>query len=193
MRQIISLEIFTYWNELRGSAAAPLRADVTPASIRHILPHLFILQAGQDKTPRFRLAGTAICTAFGRELREEGFASFWAKEQSADPVKISESVMEHALPTLINATGHGIGGRRMAFEMVLLPLRSAPDICDRILGCLAPASTTPWLSTEPLGYLSLDGSRALVRRPTDTDAPQSRGNGLRRRSASMPRMHRSDA
>lgn len=193
MRQKISLEIFTYWNELRGSAEAPLRAEITPASVRHILPHLFILQAGQHKAPHFRLAGTAICSAFGRELRDEAFASLWAKDQPVDPIEISKSVMERALPTLFNASAHGVGGRQMAVEMVLLPLRSAPDVCDRILGCIAPASTAAWLGAEPLGHLVLESSRTLVRRSAGADVSQSAGRDHRPRGALTPPMHRSDA
>jgi hypothetical protein len=165
MRQKTSIEIFTYWEQLRGSADAPLRNLIQPSAVRHILPELFILEAMPDEVPRFRLAGTAICSLMGRELRGESFAALWAGSQPDDPVRIAAGVMAHVVPALINATGYSISGRHMAFEMVLMPLRSAGDVCDRLLGCLTPAAHTAWLGGERLEFLALDRSRLLYERP----------------------------
>lgn len=175
MRQKASLDIFNYWDLLRGAADAPLRTDISPASIRHILPDLFILQAGEDGAPRFRLAGTGICSLFGRELREESFASLWAQEQPGDAVKISEGVMAHVVPALIVATGYSAGGRQLPCEVILLPLRSSPTECDRLLGCLASQASAPWLTDDPIQCLVLDRSRILVPRAAPSDVSESAG------------------
>ncbi len=165
MRHKTSIEIFTYWDHIRRPYDAPLRTQVEPASVRHILSELFILEAMPSGAPRFRLAGTKVCSLFGRELRETSFASLWAGSQPDDPVKIAAGVMAHAVPALINATGYSITGRHMAFEMVLLPLRSTRgEDSDRLLGCLAPALNASWFGAEPLEFLALDRSRLLTDR-----------------------------
>ncbi len=165
MRQKTSIEIFTYWEQLRGSADAPLRNLIQPSAVRHILPELFILELSPNDAPRFRLAGTAICSLMGREIRGESFAALWAGSQVEDPVRIATGVMTHVVPALINATGYSISGRYMAFEMALMPMRSSSDVCDRLLGCLTPVAHTAWLGGERLEFLALDRSRLLHDRP----------------------------
>lgn len=164
MRQKTSIEIFTYWNKIRGLSHAPVRAQMEPAAVRHVLSDLFILEALPSGALRFRLSGTRICSFFGRELRDEDFSALWAGSQPDDPLKIATGVMAHAAPALINATGYSIAGRSIAFELVLLPLRSTRDEegCDRILGCLAPAANPMWLGAEALEFLALDRSRLLL-------------------------------
>jgi hypothetical protein len=170
MRHKTSIEIFTYWDHIRGLHDAPLRSQVEPAAVRHVLSDLFILEATPSDRPRFRLAGTKICSIFGRELREEDFSALWAGSQPDDPVKIANGVMAHAVPALINATGYSITGRHLAFEMVLMPLRSSREgeSCDRLLGSLAPALNPAWFGAEPLEFLALDRSRILTDSPVKT-------------------------
>jgi hypothetical protein len=166
MRQKTSIDIFTYWEHIRGNADAPLRRLIQPSAISHILPELFILENTVDDNPRFRLAGTTICNLMGREIRGESFAALWAGSQQDDPVRIAAGVMTHVVPASINATGYCISGRSMMFEMILLPLRSSSDTCDRLLGCLTPTVRTAWLGNERLEFLALDRSRLLHERPT---------------------------
>jgi hypothetical protein len=125
-----------------------------------------------DDNPRFRLAGTAICNLMGRELRGENFAALWAGSQQDDPVRIAAGVMKHVVPALVHATGYCISGRSVTFEMILLPVRTSSDTCDRLLGCLTPTVYAPWLGNERLEFLALDRSRLLrERRVRLVDAP----------------------
>ncbi|MGG6897051.1 PAS domain-containing protein [Rhizobium sp. BR 315] len=165
MYQKTSAEIFTYWEQIRGNADAPLRSLIQPSAVSHILPELFILENTADSNPRFRLAGTTVCNLMGREIRGEDFAVLWAGSQQEDPVRIAAGVMKHVVPAVIRATGYCISGRSVAFEMMLMPLRSSGDICDRLLGCLTPAAPAPWLGNECLEFLAFDCSRLLYDRP----------------------------
>lgn len=170
MRHKTSVEIFNYWTRMRGSAHAPLRAQIDPAAIRHILPQIFILEMTDIGETRFRLAGTMICNVFGRELRDGLFSALWGGSQPGNAVEIARGVMNHAAPALLIATGHTASGRSMSFEITLLPMRSSEDCCDRLLGCLVPTNSVGWLGAEPLTALSLDRSRLLHDRASATDA-----------------------
>jgi hypothetical protein len=165
MRHKNSIDIFNYWDQIRGQFDAPLRSQVDPAAVRHILPHLFILENTKTDTPRFRLAGTAICSLFGRELREEGFASIWG-DVPAYAVTIAKAVMTDAVPALIGTTGYTASDRHLNFELVMMPIRSSGETCDRLLGCLTPVSATNELGAESLEYLVLDRSSLLTDRST---------------------------
>jgi hypothetical protein len=172
MRHKTSIEVFTYWEHIRGNADAPLRNLIQPSAIGHILPELFVLENTADDNPRFRLAGTAICNLMGREIRGESFAALWAGSQQDDPIRIAAGVMNHVVPALVHATGYCISGRSMTFEMMLLPVRTAHDTCDRLLGSLSPAVHSAWLGNERLEFLALDRSRLLrERRMRLVDAP----------------------
>jgi hypothetical protein len=173
MRHKTSVEIFNYWNRIRGSADAPLRAQIDPASIRHFLPHIFILEASEIGSPRFRLAGTMLCSLFGRELRDDLFSALWSGSQRDNAAEIARGVMAHAVPALLNATGHTGGGRSMNFEILLLPMRSSTDRCDRLLGCLVSTSNGSSLGSETLTGLALDRSRLLHDWASSADAPTS--------------------
>jgi hypothetical protein len=163
MRHKNSIEIFNYWDQIRGPHDAPLRTQMEPAAVSRALSELFILETTPSDMPRFRLAGTRICSIFGRELRGESFASLWGGSQPDDPVRIANGVMAHAVPALINATGYSISGRHLAFEVVMMPLRSSREGqgCDRLLGCMSPALNSAWLGAEPLEFLALDRSRLI--------------------------------
>jgi hypothetical protein len=161
MRHRTSFEIFNYWNRIRGSADAPLRSQIEPASIRHTLPQIFILEMSEVGDLKFRLAGTMICSLFGRELRDHLFLSLWSGSQRNNAVEIARGVINHATPALLNATGHTGSGRTISFEILLLPMRSSIDCCDRLLGCVVPTSGTVGLGAEPLTSLMLDRSRLL--------------------------------
>lgn len=188
MRQRTSIEILNYWNQIRGTNAAPLRAQIDPASLPRLLPELFILEMPAGDQPQFRLAGTRVCSFFGRELRGHPFASLWAKEQASDAERIAAGVMAHSIPALIHATGYTGSGYSMAFELVLLPVRSAGDLCDRLLGAATPVGNAAWLGGAFIEFLVMEHSHPLNEHgsppaeiPDDDDGPKA-PSPLRRRN-----------
>lgn len=44
MRSRTTMELFQYWNEVRGGRDLPRRDEIQPADIRSLLPNVFILQ-----------------------------------------------------------------------------------------------------------------------------------------------------
>lgn len=165
MRLKASLEIFNYWDSIRGVDAAPLRAQVDPAAIRHILPHIFILETTCDGEPRFRLAGTLVCSLFGRELRDEPFSHLWSTGHPDTVVDTVSQVMRNAAPILIDAMAYTRSERNTGFEVTLLPMRSSPTRCDRLLGCIVPNSGSARISGDLLTPLTINRIYALGGRP----------------------------
>ena len=62
-------QMYAYWLQKRGSRRMPSRADIDPTEIPRLLPNLLIsehvAEAGIERW-RYRLAGTAVAAAFGR-------------------------------------------------------------------------------------------------------------------------------
>lgn len=161
MRLQTTIDIFDYWNALRGEQDAPLKSQIEPGAIRHLLSSLFILEAEADRHIRFRLAGTKICDLFGRDLSGERFSILWARGQHEDIERTAAGVMDHAIPALFNATGYSTAGHHAAFEIIMMPLRSPEGGCRRLLGAIAPVVGASWLEIVPLELLALDRSRLL--------------------------------
>lgn len=86
MKSMAGLEIYAYWDELRGKSAAPRREDIEPSKLKTHLGDLFILTDKGEETPFFRLAGTRLCDLFGRELRDRPFSELWPAAGASFPV-----------------------------------------------------------------------------------------------------------
>lgn len=162
MRSKTAIEIYAYWDELRGHREVPSRNQIEPAHIRNILADLFILEKTANGDVRFRLAGTRICALFARELRSTAFDALWLGEQTARLRRVTNEVMQHKSPVVLSASAALAGtADRLPTEIILLPLRSPDGDIDRIIGALVPLTRPHWLEATPVNFLDLDSIRAL--------------------------------
>lgn len=161
MRSKAAIEIYAYWDELRGHREVPARSQIEPAHIRNILADLFILEKTPRGDIRFRLAGTRICALFARELRGSTFDALWLAEQTGRLAGIADDVMTQKAPVVLTASSLANSADSVPTEIILLPLRSPDGRVDRIIGALAPLSRPPWLEATPVNYLDLGGLRVL--------------------------------
>lgn len=121
MRSRTTMELFQYWNEVRGDRDLPRRDEIQPADIRSLLPNVFILQAQADGGIHFRLAGTHICGLFGDELRHRQFSALWLGGQQEEAARIAGQVMKRCTPMLLAASGATATGDRLDVEILLTP------------------------------------------------------------------------
>ena len=161
MRSKTAIEIYAYWDALRGHRDMPARSQIEPASIRSILADLFILERTQRGDIRFRLAGTRICALFARELRGSTFDALWRGEQTGRVADIAAGVMAQKAPVVLAAKAMAGTSETLATEVVMLPLRSPDGNVDRIIGALVPLSRPHWLEATPVNFLALQGFRVL--------------------------------
>ncbi len=62
MKSMAGLDIYAYWDDLRGKRSAPRREDIDPTKLKHHLGDLFILTDKGENTPYFRLAARVCAT-----------------------------------------------------------------------------------------------------------------------------------
>lgn len=161
MRSKTTIEIYAYWDELRGHRDVPARGQIEPAHIRHILPDLFILEKTPRGEIRFRLAGTRICALFARELRGSRFDALWLGEQTARLERIAADVMAQKAPVVLTAAAIAGAADHLPTELVLLPLKSPDGSVDRLIGALVPLVRPHWLGATPVNFLDLGEIRVL--------------------------------
>lgn len=155
-------EIYAYWDELRDDAGTPMRSQIEPAALRHVLPDLFMLEAHDDGSLIFRLVGTRICALFGRELRGHSFHELWAGGRNNATIEIAHGVILYESPAIMNLVGFHENGDTHGFDMLLLPIRSSFDRCDRLLGALVSTEEdSPLTYPQTLRCLLMDRCRPL--------------------------------
>lgn len=177
------LDLFTYWDQARGPHFGPLRSEIEPQPIKHLLTDLFILER-QGRVSTFRLAGTRLCASFNRELRGEALTALFDEADRPVIARLAIDVMEQTCPVLVDLHATSLGGQSLAMSMALLPVRSAPGRYDRLVGALVSETRPGWLGAVPLTGLRVLGSRALTAdgrpaaEPPRPQAAAAPGNGL---------------
>jgi hypothetical protein len=80
MKHASTRELHAYWTARRGTRPAPERNDIEPGAIRRVLADTFMLNFDIVGGHPFRIAGTRVCAAFGRELKGAAFVDIWAAD-----------------------------------------------------------------------------------------------------------------
>lgn len=157
MRHSGTRKLFDYWNLKRQGRPAPARADIAPAGIASLLASTFLIDidAGQ---PAFRLAGTRLCAAFGRELAGESFAAAFSRDDRPLAGRIALAVHREHVIAVIDIEAIAVDGRSLNIEAILLPLEGeAPGIIGAVHFIDAPY----WLGLRPIGELRLSAVRFM--------------------------------
>jgi hypothetical protein len=171
-------ELYDYWNTQRGSRSAPDRAEIEPGAIRHVLADTFMLTFDPRTGHPFRIAGTRVCAAFGRELKDVAFTEIWA-DASRDPVReVLTTVATESVGVVAGASGRSCEGAALELEFLVLPLAHRGGASIRILGALVPTKVPYWLGAQTLGGLTLGTIRYL--------GPQTGPYSVPRRAPAIP-------
>lgn len=176
MKHVTSRALYDYWNRLRGERAAPERGEVAPGEIRHILGDTFILDIDGGE-PRFRLAGTRLCTLVGEDLKGRAFASLWQDASRQESARAIALVLDNQAGVVAGAEARpeppaaaAPAGEQLDLELVLLPLRYRGKTHARMLGALSPAAAPGWLGLTPLAPLTFTSARVLWPEGTERSA-----------------------
>jgi hypothetical protein len=161
MKHASTRELYEYWNARRGTRAAPERSEIEPAAIRRTLADTFMLTFDPQRGHPFRIAGTRVCAAFGRELKGAAFTNIWAAA-SRDAVRdILAAVTNESVGVVAGASGWSSAGAALSLELLVLPLAHRGGADVRILGVLAPTELPYWLGNDALTHLALGTIRYL--------------------------------
>jgi hypothetical protein len=60
-------EALAYWQSKRAGRSMPARRDLDPIQIPKLLPHIELVQIMPDGRSRYRVVGTILVNAFGRD------------------------------------------------------------------------------------------------------------------------------
>jgi hypothetical protein len=174
MKLAVSMELYEYWNALRGGRCAPERNDIEPSAIRGILADTFVLDFDDPGEFPFRIAGSRANALFLRELRGSSFLQIWREDDREEIKSILHGVADEAQPSLLGAEARPPGLSALEIEMTLLPLRHHAATHLRMLGSIAVKAAPQWLGLIGAGKTALTSMRALdptAARETGSDTP----------------------
>jgi hypothetical protein len=158
MKHPVSREFFTYWESKRGEARAPERGDVDPSALRELLGDIFVLSYDDAATYPFRVAGTRVCSLFGRDVKDASLPALFARQHRRDISDIIAAVAEDVLPAIAGLTATAADGRTTHLELLLLPFNSRVHCPITLTGVLAPFEAD---HRGTLGELSLTSWRYI--------------------------------
>ncbi len=159
MKHRSTIAIFSEWQRLardeQGNFHTPLRESVNPRKLGRHLSDLFFLETDKQGDLSVRLAGTRICTLFGRELKNTRFLSLWPERDRPALREMMQNVNMLGIPALSIHDGISLSGRSLRFEMFLAPLE-ASDSEINLLGSIAIPDPVAWIGADPvvLGHLN---------------------------------------
>lgn len=137
MKHSSNQQLFAYWNEMRGDARAPDRAEFKPDAIRELLGDVFVLACDEASRYPFRVAGTRLCALLGRDLKDRSFAELFAPEARRDIEDIITAVTEDMVPAVAGITATSAKGTAH-LELLLLPFSHRAHAPLSLTGLLAP-------------------------------------------------------
>lgn len=164
-----SFSMLAYWDSLRAGQGAPERRSFDPAAVPALLPSIFILDLSGER-PTFRLAGTGVCSAHMRQLRNFAFTSIWDDRDRRQVDVLASSVASNAHGAVIGSTA-GTGSETVSFETLLLPVLDKDGRRSRSIGTISFFGKPRSLGNLPLGLHSLVSMRILA----DTPGPLRTG------------------
>ncbi len=155
-----TIALFQYWDRLRNGRPAPRRAEIEPSDIKAMLADTFILEQDGRGAAVFRLAGTRLCAAYGRELKGFAFSSLWAARDQSLAARLAAGALREKAVSVTSFEGITQQGRSCMFELLLLPLEGGVD-SPRSLGSLAPVEKPFWLGNDPVMESRIDSMRVV--------------------------------
>ena len=170
MRQKKTKQMLDYWMDLfeqagnsknaTGPHTWPERSDVQPAQCGSLLGDMFILETvGADVN--YRLAGTRLCSLYGRELKREAFREAYtgADQRSVDSWASRLSLDDYVV--LICSVGETASNVRLNMETLLMPLSHNGRRGSRTLGITVPCENPAWIGADPIVTQSIRSVRVL--------------------------------
>ena len=170
--QATTRAIYQHWSAVKGNRDIPNRRDIAPAALQHFLPDLFILEQLPGGGVSFRLAGTRLCSLFGRELRTTSFERLFPVDLRPRILRICHNITSQRTPAVLHAAAYGRSVQATLVEITLLPMTSHTSRADRIFGAFCPLAAVQPLDM-PLRHLLLKTVEAIPMALADVDAAEA--------------------
>jgi hypothetical protein len=141
--------LYGYWRSRAHANPIPLRYDIDPVDIPHLLPSLSLLDSGADLSElRYRLAGTRVREIYGTEITGRTVFESGLQLKQEYWHSVYRSVMEGT--AMQGAVRGPITGREhLVLVWMRLPLSGLSGAVERVLGYDAALPASFQFPPEP--------------------------------------------
>jgi hypothetical protein len=129
--------VLSYWNEKRGIRAMPARRDIDPTELGRVLPHLQLIDVAQKAERfRYRLVGTSLVEAFGKEYTGKYLDELFSGERLRFATQIFRTVCQSRRPVFLRNRYSTTKNVEMIANRLYLPLSEDELTVNVIMGVL---------------------------------------------------------
>lgn len=157
-----SRTLFRAWEATRGEMSAARKQDLDLKRISGILPSLCILQRDHGQPVyRWRLAGTAVCRIWGKELTGHDVLAGWPDFEQQTMSSAFDMVIATLQPCVARFRAVNNHGAEVGLEFIALPIQDSKTGALQILGAVSSFRSPDWLGTTELVNFELSAMRQI--------------------------------
>lgn len=144
-------QLLRAWRHWRGQELVPSRASMNLGDITPLLANLVVLEVRAPDDVVFRLAGTALCRALGRELRGTDYLRGMPEAARTRRIARLQHLVNQPCGALVYSLRHAATGMPFRTEGLSLPIRpAAAGAPMQVVGVVArlPGEPEPYAVAE---------------------------------------------
>jgi hypothetical protein len=164
-----SRKLFSHWEMLRAERACPTREEFALAPLRAMMPDMVVIDRDfLRNTFKYRLAGTAVCALFGRNLTSTNLLEGWDAFETDVISRHLLTVLNQQQPAVIRQRLTTDRGQVVAAELIALPVQMRESHRIQIIGGLFPFRAAQSLGHTGIVQRELVSARVIW---TEHEAP----------------------
>jgi hypothetical protein len=173
-----SRKLFAHWEMLRAERPYPTREEFSFTPIKELMPDMILIEKDHLRSSyRFRLAGSRVCSLFGRNLTAADALQGWDAFEASVLTSHFELALRDFQPVLVRMRLMTDTGIAIAAELVALPIQIRESNRVQLIGGLFP-----FRDIQTIGHSAIR-ARELVSARTIWTEHQG---GSRRTAAPLP-------
>ncbi len=157
-----SRALFSFWETMRAEEAAPRRSALDLKKIRDLVPNLIIIEPDPLTDGfRWRLAGTAVCQLYQRELTGTNALLGWDSFETDVVSRFFNSVIHGLQPCLLRFRMFTDLNQLVGAELIGLPAQAGNGGGIHIFGGVFPFRETWSLGHRAITAMELSRARSI--------------------------------
>ncbi|MFD2204368.1 PAS domain-containing protein [Kiloniella antarctica] len=137
IKSVINFEVFQYWNKMRGDRLMPARADLDPADLQHLLPHILIHEVQLEPLDfKYRLIGSEIALHLNDNHTGSWISTIPHQKKPSKLWTMLEKAVTDRAPVIANPPYIGPYKEFKTIEDIVLPLSVDGEKVNMLFICV---------------------------------------------------------
>jgi hypothetical protein len=164
-----SRKLFSHWEKLRAERACPTREEFDLAPLKTMMADMVVIDRDfLRNTFKYRLAGTAVCALFNKNLTSMNLMDGWDSFESDVISRHLLTVLNQQQPVVIRTRLTTDRGQVVAAELIALPVQMRGSHRIQIIGGLFAFRAAQSLGHAGIVQRELTSARVIW---TEHEAP----------------------